>query len=189
MELPKELTENLDPIKASLNFILAMAMLAKELNRSSPDEDIIKNAYELLKKSAEFSIPAEIASNLSLDDWKKLSLNKETLEKTHQAILNEIKEGGFEQFVSKKDINDVFKILKDPNARIKGKIIKCLKIIAAILTSPIAFSISMVIALSALIFIATVPLWMGISYLIYKWREHESQKDLEEYLKQDMSTI
>lgn len=174
-ELPKGLTENLDVVKANLNFILAMTMLSKELNASSPNKKTIANAYELLNKSAPYSKPAEIASKLNFNDWKKLSLDQKQIKQAHEDILNAIKEGGYEQFVSKKDVDDVFKMLKDPKARTKGEIIKCLKTIAAVLTLPLAWTavaLAFAVVCSGII---TPYLW---AFLIDRLHARYSQRNL-----------
>ena len=170
--LPKGLTENLNTVKASLNFILAMTMLAKELNAASPDKEAIANAHELIRESAPYSEPAKLASQFNFNEWKNLNMDKKQIEQVHKDLLNEIKKSGCENFVSKKDLNDVFKILKDPKARSKEKIFKYLKTIAAVLTLPIAWTTLMITA------IATLPLWIPLSVIIENSYRAYTQRDL-----------
>lgn len=152
-------TEIFHATKANLNFMLAVAILAKEMKRSSPNLSEIATAQNLLTQSAQFSEPAKIASQFNFNDWKNFSYSSEEMQKSYKEMKSAIKNAGCEEFISKRDLKEVFKRLS-PEAVTKAKAIHILKTIAAILALPIAWSVSLALALAALILlIATYPIW------------------------------
>lgn len=148
--------------KANLNFILAFAILAKELKKSSPSETEIAKAKQLLEESAPFSEPARMASQFDFKDWKNFKLKPKEMEASYKEMRGLIKAAGCEKFISKRDLKEVFTNLS-PEAVTKAKTIHILKTIAGILTLPIIWSATLALALAFLIVaILTYPVWATI---------------------------
>lgn len=152
-----ETPEILNPVKANLNFTLAMAMLAKEMKRSSPNLEEINKAKELLQSSAEFLEPAKIALKYNFIDKKNFNLSNEERKAAYEELYSLIKEAGCEEIVTKRDLKEVFKMMS-PETIKKDKAIRDLKITSAVLTLPIAWTLTAVVAVigTALAFLIAI---------------------------------
>jgi hypothetical protein len=150
-----------DLVKANLQFILAISIFANELKKASPNKLEIEKANQLLQESKQFSKPAEIASKFNFNDWEALHMNKTELNEAHHEILEAIQAAGCEKFVSKKDLDDVFKVITTPpKIRKQKETLKTLRTIAALLTLPIAWTVGLVTML-----VLCVPLLIVGSFI------------------------
>lgn len=142
-----ESNQTLETVKAHLNFMLAMTLLAQELKKSSPNQEEITKARELLKESAPYSEPAKIALNY---DFGNAKLKPKEMKKEYKKLEEAIQASGcekfIEQYVGKKDLKDLFKMMS-PKTMKKEKVIHALKIIAAIITLPIAWTAALIMAI------------------------------------------
>lgn len=66
--------EIFNALKATLNFTLAMAILAKEMKRASPNKNEMNRSRAILKESAKFLEPAKIALKYDFINYKNFSL-------------------------------------------------------------------------------------------------------------------
>jgi hypothetical protein len=162
--LPEGLgTETSNIVKANLNFMLAVSILANEMNRSSPNVNEIQRAKELLKASKEFSIPASIIAKYDFNEWKNLSVSSKDMKKGYKEMLKAIDDAGCAEFVSKKDLKDVFKMTSREAVK-KDKAIHNLKTAAAVLSLPIVWTAT--VATCAVGLAAAVITWP------YWYKEH-----------------
>lgn len=154
LNLPKGLAETpeaYNAVKANLNCMLAIAILAKEMDRGSPKKEAIDKAKQLLEESKEFSKPAELLLKTDFSNFKTFKPDPKEMKIRCKEILTAIQEAGCEKLVSKRDLKEVFKMI-DPKAMKKDRIFHILKTIAAVLLLPIVWTTAALVALAFLIF-------------------------------------
>lgn len=150
--LPKGITENpeiQEKLKANLNFMLALALLAKEGKSKSPKEEKIEQAKLLLEDCKKHLKPAELLLQTNFKEFKTFNPDPEEMKLHCNNILAAIEEAGCKDLVSKRDLNDVFKMMNPAELK-KEDLIRNLKTIAAVLSLPIVWSAAIILTIAAL---------------------------------------
>lgn len=137
-------------LKAELNVILGIAILAKEMKSKKSNPSNIEKAKQLFEDSKDFSKPAEILTKIDLANWKQLDPDSLEMKSNYKELKQAILAAGNEELISKRDLKELFKMI-NPEVRKKEQIFKALKTAAAVLTLPIVWTLALAAALVALI--------------------------------------